>query len=37
MNGFDPLLFQIPFEGNIEIRGINADENIGLKFGKTAC
>ncbi len=37
MNGFDPLLFQIPFEGNIEIRRINADENIGLKFGKTAC
>ena len=30
MNGFNALLFQIPFEGNIEIRRINTDENIRL-------
>ncbi len=36
MDGFNPLLFQITFEGNVEVRRINADEHIGLQFGKTA-
>ncbi|CER23259.1 Uncharacterised protein [Salmonella enterica subsp. enterica serovar Typhi] len=36
MNGLNPLFFQITFEGNIEIRGINPDKDIGLEFGKTA-
>lgn len=36
MNGLNPLLFQITFEGNVEIRGINPDKDIGLELGKTA-
>lgn len=34
MNGFNFLFFQIIFEGNIEIRGINFDKDIGFEFGK---
>ncbi|MPN63400.1 hypothetical protein SDC9_211158 [bioreactor metagenome] len=30
MNGFNALFFQVPFEGNVEIRCINANENIRL-------
>src|SRR5699024_12798005 len=37
MNGFDTLLFKITFEGNIEVRRINADKNICLQFAKTLC
>ena len=36
MDRFDPLLFQVPFKGNIEIRRINADKYIGLEVGKAA-
>ena len=36
MNGFDALLFQIPFEGNVEIRCVDTDKNIGFKLGKAA-
>jgi hypothetical protein len=36
VNGFDALLFQIPFEGNIEIRCIDTDEHIGFELGKAA-
>ncbi len=32
MNSFDTLLFEIAFEGNIEVRRINADKNIWLQF-----
>ncbi|SWA57716.1 Uncharacterised protein [Klebsiella pneumoniae] len=30
MNGFDTLLFKVTFEGNIEVRHINANKNIWL-------
>ena len=30
MNGFDTLLFKVTFEGNIEVRRINANKNIWL-------
>ncbi len=35
VNRFDTLLFQIPFEGNVEIRRIDTDKHIGFEFGKT--
>jgi hypothetical protein len=36
VNGFDALLFQIPFEGNVEIRCIDTDKHIGFELGKAA-
>ena len=36
VNRFDALLFQIPFEGNIEVRGVDADEDIGAQLAKAA-
>ena len=36
VNRFDTLLFQIPFEGNVEIRRIDTDKHIGFEFGKAA-
>ena len=36
MNGFDALLFQVTFEGNIEIRGVDANEDIGTQFTEAA-
>ncbi len=36
MNGFNALLFQIPFEGNVEVRCINTDKDIGFKLGEAA-
>ncbi|MNR26743.1 hypothetical protein D3C85_1439780 [compost metagenome] len=32
---FDTLLFQVPFKGDIEIRGIDADKHIRFEVGKT--
>ncbi|MNT75056.1 hypothetical protein D3C72_2139200 [compost metagenome] len=35
VNSFNTLFFQVAFEGDIEIRRINANKDIGLKIGKT--
>ena len=36
MNGFDALLFQITFEGNVEVGCIDTDKHIGFELGKAA-
>ncbi|STW31490.1 Uncharacterised protein [Klebsiella michiganensis] len=35
MDGFDTLLLQITFEGDIEVRRINADEYVWLELGQS--
>ncbi|SSN11178.1 Uncharacterised protein [Klebsiella pneumoniae] len=36
VNGFDALLFQISFEGDIKVRGVDADEDIGTQLAEAA-